>query len=80
MKNMRRTLWLLLFSQVIFLFSSLLEPPTTWLMIILRVVVPFLGVIYRLHVSSPYPVKKRVICVLGHTKMELVGLHLQKGS
>jgi len=46
MKNMRRTLWLLLFSQVMFLVSSLIDPPTSWLMILLRGVVPLLAIIY----------------------------------
>ena len=46
MKNMRRTLWLLLFSQVMFLVSSLIDPPTSWLMIILRGVIPVLAIIY----------------------------------
>jgi hypothetical protein len=46
MKNMRRTLWLLLFSQVMFLVSSLIDPPTSWLMILLRGVVPLLAILY----------------------------------
>jgi len=44
-KNMRTTLWLLLFSQTMFLVSSLIEPPTTWLMIILRGVVPLFTIV-----------------------------------
>jgi hypothetical protein len=46
MKNWRRSLWLLLFSQLMFLIGSLLEPPTSWLMILLRVVVPLLAMIF----------------------------------
>jgi len=46
MKNMRRTLWLLLLSQIMFLISSLIEPPTGWLMIILRGIVPLLATVY----------------------------------
>lgn len=46
MKNMRGSLWLLLFSQVLFLMGSLIEPPTTWLMITLRGIVPLLAVVY----------------------------------
>ena len=46
MNNMRRTLWLLLLSQIMFLVSSLIEPPTGWLMIVLRGVVPLLAVVY----------------------------------
>jgi hypothetical protein len=46
MKNMRGSLWLLLFSQVLFLIGGLIEPPTSWVMIILRVVVPLLAIVY----------------------------------
>lgn len=46
MKNTRRTLWLLLLSQVMFLVSSVIEPPTSGLMIVLRVVVPLVAVVF----------------------------------
>ena len=46
MKNTRRTLWLLLLSQVMFLVSSMIEPPTSGLMIVLRVVVPLVAVVF----------------------------------
>jgi len=46
MKNMRGSLWLLLFSQVLFLIGGLIDPPTTWLMIILRGVVPLFAIVY----------------------------------
>jgi hypothetical protein len=37
---------LLIASQALFLISSLIEPPTSWLMIILRVVLPILVIGY----------------------------------
>jgi hypothetical protein len=46
MKNWRTTLWLLLFSQLMFLMGSLLDPPTSWLMILLRLIMPILGIIF----------------------------------
>ena len=46
MKNTRRTLWLLLLSQVMFLVSSVIEPPTSGLMVVLRVVVPLVAVVF----------------------------------
>ncbi len=46
MNNMRRTLWLLLLSQIMFLVSSLIELPTGWLMIVLRGVVPLIAIVY----------------------------------
>jgi hypothetical protein len=46
MKNNRSALWLLLASQVLFLVSSLIDPPTGLLIIILRVVVPLIIIAY----------------------------------
>lgn len=46
MGNNRSALWLLLFSQALFLISSLIEPPSGWLMIGLRLVVPLLVIVY----------------------------------
>lgn len=46
MKTTRRTLWLLLLSQVMFLISSVIEPPTSGLMIVLRVVFPLIAVVF----------------------------------
>ena len=48
MKNRRRTLWLLilLVSQLMSLLGSMLEPPTSWLTTLLRVVVPLLAVVF----------------------------------
>jgi hypothetical protein len=46
MKTRRRTLWLLLLSQVMFLISSVLEPPTSGLMVVLRVVVPLVAIVF----------------------------------
>jgi hypothetical protein len=54
MKNNRRTLWLLLFSQIMFLFSSLIDPPTTWLMILLRGILPLIVVIYIALILAGY--------------------------
>ncbi len=46
MKNNRAALWLLLVSQALFLVSSLIDPPSTLLMITLRVVLPLVVIIY----------------------------------
>ena len=46
MKDIPRTLWLLLLSQMLLLVSSLIEPPTGWLMITLRVGVPLIVIVY----------------------------------
>ena len=46
MKNSRPALWLLLASQLIFLLSSLIEPPQTLVTMIVRVVVPLILVAY----------------------------------
>ena len=46
MKTRRRTLWLLLLSQIMFLVSSVIEPPTSGLMIVLRIVVPLIAIIF----------------------------------
>jgi hypothetical protein len=46
MKTRRRTLWLLLLSQVMFLISSVIEPPTSGLMVVLRVVVPLIAIVF----------------------------------
>ena len=46
MKTRRRTLWLLLLSQVMFLISSVIEPPTSGLMVVLRVVVPLVAILF----------------------------------
>jgi hypothetical protein len=45
MKMRRRTLWLLLLSPVLFLVSSVIEPPTSGLMIVLRVVLPLIAIV-----------------------------------
>jgi hypothetical protein len=37
---------LLILSQALFLVSSLIEPPTSWLMISLRVVLPIFVIVY----------------------------------
>jgi hypothetical protein len=46
METNRTILWLFLASQALFLLSSLIEPPSSLLMIILRVIVPLLMVVY----------------------------------
>jgi len=46
MKNSRNALWLLLFSQAMFLVGSLLDPPTSLLLIILRVGVPIAAILF----------------------------------
>jgi len=46
MGHNRPALSLLLISQALFLLSSLLEPPSGLLMIVLRVVVPVLVIVY----------------------------------
>lgn len=46
MKNYRTGLWLLLVSQALFLVSSLIDPPSTLLMITLRVALPLLVIVY----------------------------------
>jgi hypothetical protein len=46
MENNRTALWLILVSQALFLVSSLIEPPSGLLLIILRVVVPLFVVAY----------------------------------
>ena len=51
MKTSRNALWLLLISQALFLLGSLLEPPTSLLMIILRVCAPCINPLYRLVVE-----------------------------
>jgi hypothetical protein len=45
-KNSRRALWLLLFSQVLFLFGSVIDWPTRPLMIVFRVVLPLIIIAY----------------------------------
>ena len=45
MKMRRRTLWLLLLSPVLFLVSAVIEPPTSGLMIVLRVVLPLIAIV-----------------------------------
>lgn len=46
MQNNRAALWLLLVSQLLFLLSSLIEPPSGLLMITLRVALPLILVAY----------------------------------
>jgi hypothetical protein len=46
MENNRSALWLVLFSQLLFLVSSLIEWPSSLLMVILRVVLPLIVVAY----------------------------------
>jgi hypothetical protein len=46
METNRAGLWLILVSQALFLLSSLIEPPSGLLMIVLRVVVPLFVVAY----------------------------------
>ena len=46
MKTRRRALWLLLLSQVMFLISSVIEPPTSGLMVVLRVIVPLIAIVF----------------------------------
>jgi hypothetical protein len=46
MKNTRAALWLMISSQALFLVSGLIDPPSSWLMIILRVVVPLILIAY----------------------------------
>lgn len=46
MNNSRSALWLILASQLIFLLSSLIERPTSAVMIIVRVVLPLVIVVY----------------------------------
>jgi hypothetical protein len=53
MKN-RLFLWLLLASQLLFLLSSLLEPPRSLVMIIVRVGVPLVLVSYIVFLLSGY--------------------------
>lgn len=42
MKNSRQALWLILASQLIFLFSSFIEPPRSLVTTIVRVVLPLI--------------------------------------
>jgi hypothetical protein len=46
METNRTSLWLIFASQALFLLSSLIEPPSSLLLIILRVIVPLLMVAY----------------------------------
>lgn len=46
MKNRRTALWLLLISQIMILVSSVIEPPTSWLMTLLRGVLPLIVIVY----------------------------------
>ena len=46
MRNNRPALSLLLISQALFLLSSLIEPPSGLLMVVLRVIVPLLVIVY----------------------------------
>jgi len=46
MENRRAALWLILISQLLFLVSSLIEPPHSTVIFILRVVVPLALVVY----------------------------------
>lgn len=46
MKNNGAALWLLLISQALFLLSSLIDPPSTLLMITLRVALPLIVIAY----------------------------------
>ncbi len=58
MKNNRSALWLILVSQLLFLVSSLLDPPSSALQITLRVVLPLLIVAYIILILAGY-VRKR---------------------
>lgn len=46
MENSRRALWLILLSQLLFLFGGLIDWPTRPLMIVLRVVLPLVIIAY----------------------------------
>ncbi len=58
MRNNRSALWLLLASQLLFLVSSLLDPPSGTVQITLRVVVPLLIVAYIVLILAGY-IRKR---------------------
>ena len=45
-KNSRRALWLILFSQVLFLLGSMIDWPTRPLMIVFRVALPLIIIAY----------------------------------
>jgi hypothetical protein len=46
MENKRIGLWAILISQVLFLVGSFIDPPSGWVMIILRVLIPVLLIVY----------------------------------
>jgi hypothetical protein len=46
MENSRRALWLVLFSQVLFLLGSVIDWPTRPVMIVFRVVLPLMIIAY----------------------------------
>ena len=46
MRNKRLALWLLMVSQLLSLASSLLEMPSSWIMITVRVLIPLAIVVY----------------------------------
>jgi hypothetical protein len=54
MENRRAALWLILVSQALFLASSLIEPPQSAVIFILRVVVPLVIVAYIVLVLTGY--------------------------
>lgn len=59
MKTTRRALWLLLFSQAMFLVSAVIEPPTSLLMVIFRVVLPLSIILFLgLMLAEVIPSKK----------------------
>jgi hypothetical protein len=59
MGNNGPALSLILISQALFLFGSLIEPPSGWLMIVLRVVVPVLVIVYLGLVSAGFIRRRR---------------------
>jgi hypothetical protein len=50
----RPALWLILASQALFLLSSLIEPPASLLLLILRVIVPLILIAYISLVLAGY--------------------------
>lgn len=60
MENSRRSLWLILLSQILIMVSGLIEPPSSLVMISIRIVVPLLIVAYiSLMLAGYIPIRKR---------------------
>ena len=74
MKARRRTLWLLLLSQVMFLISSVIEPPTSGLMIALRVLVPLIAIVFIGLMLAGYMAGKKSSPVVKLLRWSLTGM------